>query len=95
MTRSSRLPLARPTSLAKPHYDQQIVELHRAGRTITELAEEFEPTEPTVRGWIRQAEADDGLRTDVLTTEEREELRRLRRENRQLKLEREILAKAA
>lgn len=76
-------------------HHQQIVELHRAGRTITELAEEFEPTEPTVRDWIRQAEADDGLRTDVLTTEEREELRRLRRENRQLKLEREILAKAA
>ena len=78
-----------------PEFKRQIVELHRAGRSITELAEEFEPSEPTIRDWIRQAEADDGLRTDVLTTDEREELRRLRRENRQLKIEREILAKAA
>lgn len=77
-----------------PEYKRQIVELHRAGRSIAELAEEFEPSDVTIRDWVRQAEADGGLRTDVLTTEEREELRRLRKENRQLKLEREILAKA-
>ncbi len=66
----------------RPPYPQelkrQIVELHRAGRTITELAEEFAPTEPTIRDWIRQAEADDTLRTDVLATDEREELREAR-----------------
>ena len=59
------------------------------------MAEEFEPTEQTIRDWLAQADRDDGLRTDGLTTLEREELVRLRRENRQLKLEREILAKAA
>ncbi len=78
-----------------PEFKRQIIALHRAGRTITELAEKFEPSDVTIRDWIRQAEADDGLRTDVLTTDEHEELRRLRRENRQLKIEREILAKAA
>jgi transposase len=59
------------------------------------LAQEFEPSEQTIRNWIFQAEADRGERPDVLTTDEREELSRLRRENRQLKVEREILRKAA
>ena len=75
-------------------FRQKIVELYRAGRSITELAEQFEPSDQTIRNWIAQAEADGGNRTDVLTSAEREELARLRRENKQLKLEREILAKA-
>ncbi len=78
-----------------PEYRQQIVELYRAGRKFSELAREFEPSEQTLRTWVKQAEVDAGRRTDGLTTEEREELRRLRRENRTLKLEREILKKAA
>jgi transposase len=49
----------------------------------------------SIRAWVRQADRDDGLRDDGLTTDEREELRRLRRENRQLKVDQEILAKAA
>jgi transposase len=76
-------------------FKQQIIALARAGRSPAELAREFEPTEPTIRDWLKQSEADDGLRTDILTTEERQELLRLRRENRQLKIEREILSKAA
>ena len=76
-------------------FKEQIVALARAGRTPAELAREFEPTEPTIRDWIIQADRDDGLRHDGLTTAERDELVRLRRENRQLKIEREILAKAA
>ena len=48
-----------------------------------------------IRNWVAQADRDDGLRSDGLTSHEREELRRLRRENRQLRQEREILAKAA
>jgi transposase len=72
-----------------------MVELVRAGRTPEELAREFEPSAQAIRNWVRQADRDEGRRADGLTTAEREELRRLRRENRQLKTEREILAKAA
>ena len=74
---------------------RQMVELVRAGRTPRELAREFEPSYETIRNWVRQADRDEGRRASRLTTEEREDLRRLRRENRQLRLEREILAKAA
>jgi transposase len=72
-----------------------MVELVRAGRTPEELAKEYEPTAQTIGNWVRQADRDEGLRSDGLTTSEREELNRLRRENRQLRQEREILAKAA
>jgi len=72
-----------------------MVELVRAGRTPEELAREFEPSAQAIRNWIRQADRDEGRRDDGMTSAEREELRRLRRENRQLKMEREILAKAA
>lgn len=84
----SRLPYA-------PEFRQRMVELVRAGRTPEELAKEFEPTAQSIGNWVRQADRDEGLRKDGLTTSEREELTRLRRENRQLKQEREILAKAA
>jgi len=87
------MPRTRPAY--PPEYRAQIVELVRAGRTPAELAREFEPSASTIRNWVRQADLDDGLRQDGLTTSEREELRRLRRENRQLRMEREILAKAA
>jgi transposase-like protein len=69
--------------------------LARSGRSITTLAREFEPTVETIRQWIKQAGLDEGLRSDGLTTSEREELNRLRREIRVLREEREILAKAA
>jgi len=72
-----------------------MVELVRAGRSPQELAKEFEPTAQSIAQWVRQADRDEGRRKDGATTAEREELRRLRRENRQLKQEREILAKAA
>jgi transposase len=72
-----------------------MVELVRAGRSPEQLAEEFEPTANTIRNWVAQADRDEGLRDDGLTTAERDELRQLRRENKQLKLEREILRKAA
>ncbi len=78
-----------------PEYRRRIIELARCGRSISELARAFEPTVETIRQWIRQAERDEGLRTDGLTTSEREELNRLRRENRVLREEREILSKAA
>ena len=74
-------------------YRQQMVELVRGGRRPGELAREFECSASAIRNWVRQADRDEGLREDGLTTTEREELRRLRRENRQLREEREILKK--
>ena len=69
--------------------------LARSGRSPKELAREFEPSEQTIRNWVKQAELDDGSRSDGLTTGDRDELVRLRRENARLKEEREILSKAA
>ena len=87
------MPRSRPPY--PPEFRQQLVELVRAGRTPEELAKEFEPSAESIRNWVKQADRDDGLRADGLTSAEREELARLRRENRQLKQEREILSKAA
>ena len=72
----------------------EMVRLVRAGRTPGELSREFEPSDQTIRNWVNQADVDEGRR-EGLTTAEREELRRLRRENRILREEKEILAKAA
>jgi transposase len=78
-----------------PEYRQRLVELVRAGRTPEELARKFEPTAQAIRNWVAQADRDDGRRQDGLTTEERDELRRLRREVKTLREERDILKKAA
>ena len=72
----------------------EMVRLVRAGRTPGELSREFEPSDQTIRNWVNQADIDEGHR-EGLTTAERDELRRLRRENRILREEKEILAKAA
>src|SRR5512147_1115901 len=78
-----------------PELKQRLIEMVRAGRNPDELAEKFEPTAQSIRNWVAQAERDVGRRADGLTTEERDELRRLRRENKTLREEREILKKAA
>ena len=78
-----------------PEYRRRMIELVRAGRSPDELAKEFEPTAQSIRNWVAQAERDAGRRLDGLTSEERQQLSRLRRENRMLREEREILAKAA
>ncbi len=76
-------------------FREQIVALVRSGRTPLELAAEFEPTAQCIRGWVAQADRDEGRRDDGLTSADREELRRLRKENKRLRLERDILGKAA
>ena len=77
-----------------PEYRRQMVELVRAGRTAKELAREFECSASAIRNWVRQADRDQGRREDGLTSSELEELRRLRRELRRVREERDILAKA-
>ncbi len=64
------------------------------GKLIGEVAEDLGVSEQTLRNWVRQGDVDAG-RAEGLTTDEREELRRLRRENRRLAQEREILKAAA
>ena len=78
-----------------PALRRRMVELVRSGRSPESLAQEYEPTSQAIRNWVRQAERDEGKRSEGLTTAEKEELGRLRRENRTLREERAILAKAA
>ena len=79
-----------------PEYKAEVVRLARtSGKTAGQIARELDLTETAVRGWIKQAEVDGGNAPNgELTTAEREELARLRRENKVLQMEREILRKA-
>lgn len=82
----------------KPYPDEfkrKLIDLVRQGRTPEELARQFEPSAQSIRNWVTQDDRDKGRRTDGLTTDERDELQRLRRENERLREEREILKKAA
>ena len=69
--------------------------LKRSGKSVPVLASELGVSPQSLRNWVRQRELDRGERSDGLTSDEREELRRLRRENRRLVQEREILKAAA
>ena len=73
-------------------FRDQLIALARSGRSVESLAREFEPCVATIHGWIKQAERDEGVGDDGLTSAERDELRRLRRENKQLRQERDILS---
>jgi transposase len=77
-----------------PEFKAEIVELcHRGDRSIGEVSRDFDLTETAVREWVKQAEIDTGDRPG-LTTDEREELSRLRRENRRLQEDVDILKRA-
>ena len=71
-------------------YRERLVELVRGGRSAESLAREFERSAQCIRNWVHQADRDAGRRQDGLTTDERTELQRLRRENATLREEREI-----
>ncbi len=75
-----------------PEFKRQIVELARSGRSPASLSKEFGPTPWSIALWVKRAARDSGKGDGGLTTAEREELNRLRRENRKLKEEREILS---
>jgi transposase len=78
-----------------PDFKAHTVELVRtSGKSVGEICRDLDLTETAVRRWVAQADVDAGRR-DGLTTAEREELSRLRRENRVLRDERDILKKAA
>ena len=87
------MPKSRPPY--PPELRRRLLEMVRAGRSPAELAKEFEPSEQCIRNWMKQADRDAGKREDGLTSAEKQELARLRRENRTLREERAILAKAA
>ena len=81
-----------------PEFRRQMVELVCAGRDPADLAREFEPTAQSISHWVAQADRQEGRREEKgpgLTAAERDELARLRRENKQLRLERDILSRAA
>ena len=74
-------------------FREQVVKLAlSSGRRPREIAGEFEISVDSVRRWVRQAQLDSGERKDGLTTPEREELRKLRRDIRRVRMSREILA---
>jgi transposase len=77
-------------------FKREAIELVRlTGKSVRQVATDLGVSEASLRGWIKQAERDEGKRPDGLSSDEREELRRLRREKRTLRMEREILKKAA
>ena len=89
----STVPKTRP---AYPdEFRREAVQMLRAGRSPRELAESLGVSQQTLRNWRRQAQVDRHERDDRLTTVERDELRRLRRENARLKQERDLLKRAA
>ena len=68
--------------------------IRSSGKPLSQISKDLGVSEQSLRVWIKQADLDEGHRNDGLTTGELEELRRLRRENRVLREEREILKKA-
>lgn len=84
-----------PPRAYPPEFRRKVIALAREGRTLNGLANEFGIARQTIMNWLKQEDLDAGRRDDGLTTAERQELTRLRRENKRLKLEAEILSKAA
>jgi transposase len=79
-----------------PEFRAEAVELIRSGtKSIRQLSRDVGISDQTLRNWLRQTAIDAGRRQDGLTTAERDELRRLRAENRTLRMERDLLKKAA
>jgi len=85
----------RPRRSFSPEFKAEIVAAcQRGDRTVGQVARDFDLTETAVREWVKQAERDAGTRHDGLTTAEREELAQLRKENRRLREDVEILRRA-
>ncbi len=78
-----------------PEFRHKVLELVRSGRSVAEISRQFDVSRQTIMNWMKQDDADSGRRTDILNSDERKELTRLRREVKRLTLEQEILSKAA
>jgi transposase len=89
----SAMPKTRPPY--PPEFRREAVRLVRAGRSVKDVAESLGCSDQSLHNWVKQEQLDRHERDDGLTSAEREELRRLRRENARLKQEREILKRAA
>ncbi|WP_406077290.1 transposase [Micromonospora sp. NBC_00858] len=85
----------RPRRSFTPEFKAEIVELcQRGDRTLRQVSQDFDLTETAVREWLKQAELDTGVRADGLTTDERAELAQLRKENRRLREDVDVLKRA-
>jgi transposase len=84
-----------PPRAYPPEFRHKVLELARLGRSVAEISRQFDVSRQTITHWMKQDDADSGRRPDLLTTDERQELTRLRREVKRLTLEQEILSKAA
>ena len=89
------MPKSRPPY--SPEFRRQMVDLVRAGRSPEDLSREFESTAQSIGAWVAAADKQEGRREELpdLAASERDELARLRRENKQLRVERDIFSKAA
>ena len=87
--------MARTHETYLSEFRRQQVDLVKSGRTPSELAREYEPAADSIRNWVVQSERDAGASNDGLSTDDLLELRRLRRENKQLRTERDIPKRAA
>ncbi len=87
--------MAKPPKVYPPEFREKIMELIRSGESGNAVARKFSVSRQTVSNWVKQGDLNAGRRTDGLTSDERGELTRLRRENKRLKIEQEILSKAA
>lgn len=78
-----------------PEFRHRVLELVRSGQSVHSVAKKFEVSPQTIVNWLRQDDLDGGRRSDGLTSGERAEFAQLRRENKRLAIENEILSKAA
>jgi transposase len=76
-------------------FRREAVQMVRAGRTIPDVAQSLGVSPQSLRNWVKQSQLDRHERDDGLTTDERAELTRLRRENARLQQERDLLKRAA
>ena len=91
------MPRKKRRTFTKQQKDEAVRIWRQSGKSIAEVARDLDLVENSLRKWVKQAEIDDEGPTESgpLTSEERNELQQLRRENRQLQMEREFLKKAA